>query len=243
MATVADGGINDYKLNPYQQESQKIIKEYENDNQAIKLDDYLKSCANNLKKLNLIKTRKEIEFIRYNCTGGYPSYLENNIIEQKLKFFSSIIGFMDGAKDNYTRNIDFLTLFSSSYQHQNKIEFNKRQQLRLEEMRKKILIDFDEIHIKEEPKILLEVLTTNPVYQSFPMLYSYFAKNPISYNYQAMLTIAYGIGYKNAHYIIQDDNSKEIFGLYQELYEEIKNYQVSLQSSLDKEKNKIFSKK
>lgn len=236
MAMFSVGDLNNNpKLNQYQQQSQKIIKEYENDNQEIKLSDYLKSSANNLKKLKLIKTRQEIEIIRYNYTGGYPVNLDENIIKQKLQFFSAIIGFIDGLIDSYSRDIRFFEYFDG-YDNQLRIKDDQNKKITLLNKKVEVLGDFNEIQTVQIPEIVFKTLEGNPAYKNFSNLYQYFADEHITYDFQTALANAYNVGYKSPH---QKDN--EIFDLYKKLYNEIKQDQDLLKLNLEKEK--VLAKK
>lgn len=207
-------------LNEFQQEIQTIITEYENNNPTIKFDEYLKLCATNLKKLNLISTRFQIEAIKYGHTEEYSYNLENNIKEQKLQFFLAIIGFIDGVIDNDNKNANGNGCPE------------KRAYLRT--TRSKAITNFTELFTEKGPTILSSVLLTIPAYKNFSDLYQQFSKNGLP-----LSTInSYNIGYEN-----NQCNPKEIIELYQGLYSEMDHWVESLRIMLEIEKIKILSNK
>ncbi len=206
-------------LNEFQQEIHKMITEYENNNPTIKFDEYLKLCATNLKKLNLISTRFQIEAIKYGHTEEYSCNLENNIKEQKLQFFLAIIGFIDGVIESNNKN---------------KNANGNYQQADLRTTRSRVITNFKELFTEKEPTALSSMLITIPAYNNFSSLYQYFSKNSLPLS----LINSYNIGYENNQY-----NPKEIFELYQGLYSEMNHWVESLRIMLEVEKIKILSNK
>lgn len=214
---------NNSNLNEFQQETQEMIKEYEINNPTIKLDEYLKLCATNLKKLILISTRFQIEAIRYEHTKEYSYNLENKINEQKLQFFFTIIGFIDGIIESDKKNKKVNRNYS--------IRESQNKQTLLQTTRNKIITNFEDLLTEKEPTLLLGILTTIPAYEGFSELYKYFSKNDCSPSLPISLINSYNIGYKNSQYDI-----KEIFKLYQQLYYEIINFMESFNLILEGEK-------
>lgn len=228
---------NKNKLNSYQKETQNIISEYLNSNQKNNLEDYLRDCANTFKKINLIIARAQIECIRYNC-ANYPANLENNAIKQKLQFFSSIIGFIDGLIDNYNHDIAFFLNFNQECDKE-RVKNDRNKQNDLLKIRNEILKDFNDIETYQVPQICEETLNMCPSYENFSNLYKQIAKDYISSNLQITLTTAYGIGYEYAYF---SDQTEKIVSIYKELLEDMKKYQISIKSEIKNEKRKKLTK-
>lgn len=226
-----------YKLNSYQKETQNIISEYLNDNQKNNLEDYLRNCANTFKKINLIIARAQIECIRYD-RANYPANLENNAIKQKLQFFSSIIGFIDGLIDNYNHDIAFFLNFNQECDKE-RVKNDRNKQNDLLKIRNEILKNFNDIETYQVPQICEETLNMYPSYKNFSNLYEQIAKDYISSNFQITLTTAYGIGYEYAYF---SDQTEKILSIYKELLEDMKKYQISIKSEIKNEKRKKLTK-
>lgn len=239
MSICIDGGSENkkYKLNSYQKATQKIISEYLKNNQKNNLEDYLRNCANTFKKINLIIARTQIECIRYNRTE-YPANLENNAIKQKLQFFSSTIGFIDGLIDNYNHDINFFLNFDHEYEKE-RVKNDQNKQKDLLKIRNEILKNFNDIETHQVPQICEETLNMCPSYENFSNLYEQIAKDYISSNLQITLTTAYGIGYEYAYF---SDQTEKILSIYKELLEDMKKYQISIKSEIKNEKRKKLTK-
>ena len=237
MATVIEGG--DFKTkasipNLYKVISQTIIKNYYASKNEIKLDKYLKDAIRNLKKINLIEARSQIELERYRSTQ-YPGFLWQEKINYKLHFFASTIGFIDGFIDNCTKEIEFYSSFNNK---ENEINEYKNNQTKLLEIRNNILTNFTKRNTISDPTILISTLETIPAHKSFSELYNDAIKNKNQLNLQQELISAYNIGYTSVgHY-----NLDIILNLYKKLNEELQKYEDLNKNALKKEKDKILYK-
>ncbi len=244
MGMIIDGGDLETKTsmpNLYKAISQAIIKIYYASQNEIKFDKYLQDAIRSLRKINLIETRSKIELKRYHSTQ-YPAFLWQEKIKQKLHFFASMIGFIDGFIDDYTRKIE---IFYSNFDNQineidqiNEIHEYKNKQMYLLEIRNSILLDFTKKKIDFEPTILQSTLETIPAHKSFSELYNNAIENKYQLNLQQELVSAYNIGYKSVGYY----ELNETLTLYKELSAELDEYEQLNQDTLEKEKNRKFLK-
>lgn len=237
---VTNGEIRDYrevirkKKTLYQAISQIIMKVYSTSKKKIKFNRYLQDAIRNLQTINLIEIRSQIELERYHNTQ-YFGFLWQEKINQELHFFASMIGFIDGFIDNCTREIEF---YSNFYNKENKINEYKNNQIKLVEIRNKILLDFTKRNTVSHPKILMSTLETIPAYKSFTALYNDAIENSYQLNLQQELVSAYNIGYTSTGYYALDT----ILDLYKKLNEKLGKAESLNKNGLKKEKDKIFCK-
>ncbi len=233
-------GINEMptksKINLYKAISQAIIKKYYANKNEVKFDNYLKDAIKNLKKINLIETRSNVELERYHNTT-YPGFLWQEKINQKLHFFASMIGFIDGIIDNCTREINFYSHFEDS-NSKNEITKYKENQENFLKIRNNILIDFTKRKTNSDPTILITTLETIPSHQCFSELYNDSIINEYQLNLQQELVNAYNVGYTSYCYY----GLNEILNLYNTLNLELTNYEELNQQVLKKEQEKKLHK-
>lgn len=222
------------KKNLYQAISQAIIKLCYVSKKEIKFDKYLQDAVRNLKRINLIETRSQIELERYNSTQ-YPGFLWQEKINQKLHLFASMIGFIDGFIDDCTKEIDFYSHFNDST---NKIDEYKNHQNELLAIRDSILQDFVKRRTNRDPHILTSTLETVPAHKSFAELYNDSIENTYQLDLQQELVSAYNVGYTSVgHYDLDS-----ILALYKNLNEKLEKYEDSNEDVLKKERNKSLNK-
>lgn len=232
-----DGPIyNDTKKdipNLYQIQSKVINKKYYANQKEIKIVDYLNDTIKNLKTINLINTRFEIEFIRYK-QAEKPGFLWQEEIVQKLHFFSSVIGLIDGLIDDLERHVDLFSYFD----HETEIKEYRIQQSQLLSIREIVLKDYNEKCTISDPTILNETLSTIPAYKSFSGLYSNAAEKHYQLDLQLELVNAYNIGYTSCGRCDYD----AVLELYTKLNHELKEYEYLNNQEIKKEKKKILNK-
>lgn len=236
MGIMIDGysDVTKKRKNLYQAISQAFIKIYYTSKNKIRFDKYLQDAVRNLKRINFIETRSQIELERYHETQ-YPSFLWQEKINQKLHFFASMIGFIDGFIDDCTKEIDFYSHFNGK---ENEINGYKKYQSELLEIRNNILQDFAKRSTNHDPQILMSTLETVPAHKSFTELYNDSIENEYQLNLQQELVSAYNVGYTSVGHCDLDS----ILALYKNLNEKLEKYESSNENVLNKEKGKSLGK-
>ncbi len=219
-------------LNLYHVISKAIIKRYYAGKDEIKFDKYLKDAILNLKRINLIETRVKIELERYHRTQCTLP-LSQEKINYELRFFASMIGFIDGSIDDINREIEICYKFVSlAY----RVEEHNNNKSKLLEIRSNILSDYANKILDYTPEILITTLKTTPAYFSFSKLCEEGAKNLSILSTEQELISAYNVGYTSIGYYELDT----ILNLYDKLNEELKKCEFLNEYTLKKEKRKKF---
>lgn len=193
------------KFNLYKLRSKLIHKKYyininnvDNNNDIILL---LNKYIDNLKMIDLIYARADIESLKYGYTS-YPDTLFMNKIINYNNFYSIILGFIDA-------NIDKL----------DDIKVQKETLITFLNCRKKILEDYKNRILVSNRNTIIDTMINTPSYLNFYNCFLETKKNICSYELD--LIISYTIGYKNFNkYSLYD-----IYDIYIKLKNELENYE------------------
>ena len=198
------------------------------------LDKELKRNIRNLKRINLIKTRSDIEIEKYGTTS-YPAFLWQEELENKFSYYAKIIGFIDGILEFYSESLEFYTEIKditevNKYKNIIKNYINKRNE---------VISDVEVTDIASDRKILLSTLKHYPSYEYFEKLYKYFRDDRHALNLHTNLVSAYNIGYNNSSKYKIDD----VLNIHNELKEDLNNYRSKNIAMFSNKAVKIRSKK
>lgn len=195
---------NKVKFNLYRLKSLIIQNKYNNN--LVRNDNFLNIMnknIKNLKQINLIYTRADIESLK-NGSTSYPDTLLYNEILHRYNFFGLILGFIDG-------NILYINKKRNKEDYKNLLTF-------LIDFRNQVIIDFkDSISICEK-KELTDLVLNNPCYENF---IEAFTNSDDDYDLIKINFISnYSLGYSN----FNKTTINKVFNDYNNLIEELDCY-------------------
>ena len=196
--------------------------------ESISLVDTIKKAAEELKQIDTILTRSEIELHRYGH-NSIPAILWQSEIVAKFYFFVTMLGFIDARIDDANREISFLSNFFG------KDDEKKEYQNSISEF----LLDRNQIvdnywSLGNDYQGFGVVIETSPCYLKFTELYNDAAKNHYALLLQPQLVSAYNIGYIDYY-----DDYDEKMNIYRRLYADLMSTKYMNKTLLEQEKVKI----
>lgn len=203
------------KLNLYKLKSKmlhrkyniKLIKEKNNTDIIFLLNKYIY----NLKEINNIYKRADIESLKYNDTN-YPDTIYNNYIVNYYSFYITIIGYIDGNIDTIKRNIKenivILDIFNN--------------------FRETIINDLKSNKEIYTIKIIDNLINTNPCYLNITNYFNEIKYDIYSKNIELDIILSYINGYKKS----LEYSIISVYETYLNLINEYKNY-------IDKNKQEV----
>ena len=194
----------------------KFYKNIERLNKEENIIKLMNIYIKNLKEINLIYTRADIEELNYNKTK-YPDKLFSNDIKNRYRFFAIILGFLDG-------NIDFINKRISTDDNVDNTIAS------IFKFRNNITNDFKRFISLADCNTLKETILTTPCYKNFNNCLERITTCKCNNLIQLDLINAYLIGYKNYNsYSIY-----EIYSTYLTLLEDLESYKISNEKRVNK---------
>ena len=202
---------------------------------AVDMIKMMKKSQRRLKKIDLINTRSEIEYEKYENT--FLSSLRQDRYIAKFYLFAPILGYIDSKINTEKATIDFNSNFlwadksNIETYHKNEIEKSKEQIREYLKYREEILEDYLSILDKRGSfeEITYEVLKTIPSYNKFGDLYKDLEKHILQPDIHQHLINAYNLGYMNKDVNYVDQLNKYRF-LFNDLYLSMQQNQANLEA-------------
>ena len=206
---------NKVKFNLYRLKSLIIQNKYNNNLINDNFLNIMNKNIKNLKQINLIYTRADIESLKYGSTS-YPDTLLYNEILHRYNFFGLILGFIDA-------NIMFLN--KNNEEDKNLLTF-------LIDFRNQVIIDFKNSISICEKKGLTDLVLNNPCYKNF---IEAFTNSDDDYDLIQINFISnYALGYWN----FNKNNIDEILYSYNNSINELNYYKKTNQNMVEKIRRK-----
>lgn len=211
---------------------QKYLKAQVSEN--ISLVETIKKASEELKQIDAILTRSQIELHRYGH-NTIPAMLWQSEIVAKFYFFVAMLGFIDARIDDANREISFLSNFFGKDDEKKEYQ-NLISKFLLD--RKQIVDNYYSLEVDAPSRsfenVLNQLLNQYPSYSKFTELYNDASKHLYALLPQPQLVSAYNIGYINFY-----GDYDEKMNIYRELYVDLMNTKDMNKALLDKEKVKI----
>lgn len=191
---------------------------------------YIKSGFNNLKAIDTIETRSQMEYDIYNKTE-YPGGLwlcKQNYIYQ---IYATIIGVLDAKYDDYSRMLKREE--ENIFKNEKEIKMCEENIKKILKDRNKIVKDYYEIVSYDGLNIVGEIIKEIPTHKEFIKLSNSMRKQYYSGNLQGEFMVSYLLGYNKSLFF--DEN--KLINAYDELLNEYK------KTSLEKEYHSKLVKK
>lgn len=166
----------------------------------------MRKYIDNLKEVDLLYTRADIESRKYDYTS-YPDTLLKSEITNRFCFYSIVLGFIDSNIDNLNKYINL-----SKINNIKNLTYYKNELINLYNFREMVLNDFNKTSHFSDPKLCVDTLNTFLCYKNFNNCYSYISTSIYTDTYVLDLINSYNIGYKHCNkYTIYDIYENYIF--------------------------------
>lgn len=200
----------DKKFNLYILKSKLIQKKYMKEiNEQTKNTDLLylmQKFVNRLKDIDLIYSRADIEYYKYDETF-YPNSLLNDEIITRYKFCAIILGYID-----------------ANIMHFNKYKDEKEDLVKIFSFFRELILDnFNKSILNCDSKILIDIIHSNPSYINFDKLFIEISNNKYCFESELDVISSYAIGYKN----YRKYNINQVYELYYKLSNELSIYKYN----------------
>lgn len=189
-----------------------------------------KKASKNLKNIEEILKLSTTEYKTHKTTY-IPVFLWQKKLINNYRIFGIILGLIDG----YMNEIQGKINFEKNFDNQKEIIKLQKQIDELLSYKDKILSNYENVGLKNEPNIINNSLYTNPTYNCFKDFYDDSIDNSYQLDLQIQFISFYNIGYTAVGKI----DFYKIFKEYENTYNEIISYNDVLENN---NKNKVKKK-
>lgn len=181
---------------------------------------YIKSGFDNLKAINTVETRSQIEYNIYKKTE-YPGFLWLSKQKYIYQIYATIIGVLDARYDSYNRMLNFEE--ERIFKNEDEINNYKKNIKLILNKRNKIVNDYYDIISSDELDIIKETIEEVPFHKQFVKLSDDMTTNYYSGNLQGEFMFSYLLGYNKSLFFCEN----ELIEIYDDLINDYK--KVTLQ--------------
>lgn len=181
---------------------------------------YIKSGFDNLKAINTVETRSQIEYNIYK-KAEYPGGLWLSKQKYIYQIYATIIGVLDARYDSYNRMLNFEE--ESIFKNEDEINNYKENIKLILNKRNKIVNDYYDIISSDELDIIKETIEEVPFHKQFVKLSDDMTTNYYSGNLQGEFMFSYLLGYNKSLFFYEN----ELIEIYDDLINDYK--KVTLQ--------------
>lgn len=181
---------------------------------------YIKSGFDNLKAINTVETRSQIEYNIYKKTE-YPGFLWLSKQKYIYQIYATIIGVLDARYDSYNRMLNFEE--ESIFKNEDEINNYKENIKLILNKRNKIVNDYYDIISSDELDIIKETIKEVPFHKQFVKLSDDMTTHYYSGNLQGEFMFSYLLGYNKSLFFYEN----ELIEIYDDLINDYK--KVTLQ--------------
>lgn len=181
---------------------------------------YIKSGFDNLKAINTVETRSQIEYNIYRKTE-YPGFLWLSKQKYIYQIYATIIGVLDARYDDYNRMLNFEE--ERIFKNEDEINNYKENIKLILNKRNKIVNDYYDIISSDELDIIKETIEEVPFHKQFVKLSDDMTTNYYSGNLQGEFMFSYLLGYNKSLFFYEN----ELIEIYDDLINDYK--KVTLQ--------------
>lgn len=181
---------------------------------------YIKSGFDNLKAINTVETRSQIEYNIYKKTE-YPGFLWLSKQKYIYQIYATIIGVLDARYDSYNRMLNFEE--ERIFKNEDEINNYKENIKLILNKRNKIVNDYYDIISSDELDIIKETIEEVPFHKQFVKLSDDMTTNYYSGNLQGEFMFSYLLGYNKSLFFYEN----ELIEIYDDLINDYK--KVTLQ--------------
>lgn len=181
---------------------------------------YIKSGFDNLKAINTVETRSQIEYNIYKKTK-YPGGLWLSKQKYIYQIYATIIGVLDARYDSYNRMLNFEE--ERIFKNEDEINNYKKNIKLILNKRNKIVNDYYDIISSDELDIIKETIEEVPFHKQFVKLSDDMTTNYYSGNLQGEFMFSYLLGYNKSLFFYEN----ELIEIYDDLINDYK--KVTLQ--------------
>lgn len=181
---------------------------------------YIKSGFDNLKAINTVETRSQIEYNIYKKTE-YPGFLWLSKQKYIYQIYATIIGVLDARYDSYNRMLNFEE--ERIFKNEDEINNYKKNIKLILNKRNKIVNDYYDIISSDELDIIKEAIEEVPFHKQFVKLSDDMTTNYYSGNLQGEFMFSYLLGYNKSLFFCEN----ELIEIYDDLINDYK--KVTLQ--------------
>lgn len=207
------------------------------ESQKIDIIKVLKKSARNLKKIDLIKTRSEIEYSKYGSSSEPVSLFKDEFIAA-FNFFATLLGYIDKMINMEKESIDFNSRFIDANEIYNKIINESNQNIdKYKRDRQEVLDGYFSILRDEREELIDEVLSACPSYDKFMDLYKNSEKHMVQLYLPQYLITAYNNGY-----VYDVSKYDKVLNKYRLLLSELITYKESNKYLVMNVENKVKTK-
>lgn len=181
---------------------------------------YIKSGFDNLKAINTVEIRSQIEYNIYKKTE-YPGGLWLSKQKYIYQIYATIIGVLDARYDSYNRMLNFEE--ERIFKNEDEINNYKENIKLILNKRNKIVNDYYDIISSDGLDIIKETIEEVPFYKQFVKLSDDMTTNYYSGNLQGEFMFSYLLGYNKSLFFCEN----ELIEIYDDLINDYK--KVTLQ--------------
>lgn len=181
---------------------------------------YIKSGFDNLKAINTVETRSQIEYNIYKKTE-YPAGLWLSKQKYIYQIYATIIGVLDARYDSYNRMLNFEE--ERIFKNEDEINNYKENIKLILNKRNKIVNDYYDIISSDGLDIIKETIEEVPFHKQFVKLSDDMTTNYYSGNLQGEFMFSYLLGYNKSLFFCEN----ELIEIYDDLINDYK--KVTLQ--------------
>lgn len=181
---------------------------------------YIKSGFDNLKAINTVETRSQIEYNIYKKTE-YPGFLWLSKQKYIYQIYATIIGVLDARYDSYNRMLNFEE--ERIFKNEDEINNYKENIKLILNKRNKIVNDYYDIISSDELDIIKETIKEVPFHKQFVKLSDDMTTHYYSGNLQGEFMFSYLLGYNKSLFFYEN----ELIEIYDDLINDYK--KVTLQ--------------
>lgn len=181
---------------------------------------YIKSGFDNLKAINTVETRSQIEYNIYKKTK-YPAALWLSKQKYIYQIYATIIGVLDARYDDYNRMLNFEE--EQIFKNEDEINNYKENIKLILNKRNKIVNDYYDIISSDELDIIKETIEEVPFHKQFVKLSDDMTTHYYSGNLQGEFMFSYLLGYNKSLFFYEN----ELIEIYDDLINDYK--KVTLQ--------------
>lgn len=181
---------------------------------------YIKSGFDNLKAINTVETRSQIEYNIYK-KAEYPGALWLSKQKYIYQIYATIIGVLDARYDSYNRMLNFEE--ERIFKNEDEINNYKESIKLILNKRNKIVNDYYDIISSDELDIIKETIEEVPFHKQFVKLSDDMTIHYYSGNLQGEFMFSYLLGYNKSLFFCEN----ELIKIYDDLINDYK--KVTLQ--------------